>query len=441
MNYILLAFPVFFIMIGIEYVLGLIERKKIYRLNDSINDVSMGVIDLLSSAFFSTIVIAAYFYIWDNYKLFDMGADSMWSVVGVSIWVWVLCFIAKDFVFYWAHRMSHEMNIGWATHIAHHQSEEFNLSVALRQGAFQSFFFNIFDLSLALLGFPPVVYFINSQMNTIYQFWIHTRTVGKLGPLEWVLNTPSHHRVHHGRDAKYIDKNHGGVFIVWDRMFGTFQEEEEEPDYGLVTPLQSWNPLWGQVHYLARLGKMSMTAPHWGDKVKVWYKPPAWKPAGMEVAEKSDEQLREERIRKKYDTQIPLGLSVYVLLHFVPLILLAGGFLMSEGEMEWLAKTGAAALILWGLLCLGGIMESRRWAYWAELLRIICFAGIFVFFGGALFGLPQLSGQQFDGVVLITAVFSGLWMAYYRKTFVVPLWVTREELDQAGGEDIEGKVS
>jgi len=149
------------------------------------------------------------------------------------------------------------MNVGWATHIAHHQSEEYNLSVALRQGVFQGFFFNFFYLPLAFLGFPPVVYIVCSQINTIYQFWIHTRTVGKLGFLERFMHTPSHHRVHHGRDAKYIDRNHAGVFIIWDKMFGTFQEEEEEPNYGLVSPLQSWNPVWGQVHYFAKLARRS----------------------------------------------------------------------------------------------------------------------------------------------------------------------------------------
>lgn len=422
MNYILLAIPFFFILIGVEYVLGLIERKKIYRFNDSVNDLSMGIIDQVGSAFLATIMFAGYLYIWDNWRLFDMGVYAMWGLAGAAVWVWVACFLAKDFMYYWAHRMSHEMNIGWATHIAHHQSEEYNLSVALRQGVFQGFFFNFFYLPLALVGFPPMVYILCSQLNTIYQFWIHTRTIGKLGPLEWVLNTPSHHRVHHGRDPKYIDRNHAGVLIIWDRMFGTFQEEEEEPNYGLVSPLQSWNPVWGQVHYLVRLGKMAKDAPKWSDKLKVWYKPPAWRPDGMPAPEKSSQELWEEGKLQKYDTHIPLGLSLYTLFQFVPALLLAIGFLRSAGDMEWLQRAGAAAMIFWALLNFGGIFELRKWVLPSEIARLVVLSATLVAFGGGFYGVPEASGLSVQIGVLIGGAIALVWFTAYHKQFQVPLW-------------------
>ena len=290
MGLIELAIPFFFILIGIELVVSRIVHKKVYRLNDSINDLSMGIIDQTVNAFLATIYFMSYLWVYHHFRLFDMGADPLqnyegimpWlkDTIGTPWWVWVLCFLAKDFGYYWAHRMSHEMNVGWATHVAHHQSEEYNLAVALRQGAFQGFFFNFFYLPLAFVGFPPAVYLTCSALDTLYQFWIHTRTVGKLGPIEWVMNTPSHHRVHHGRDEKYVDKNHAGTFIIWDRMFGTFQVEEEEPNYGTVTPLKSWNPVWAQVMYFWKLCQLSWRAPKFGDKFRVWYREPGFLPEG-----------------------------------------------------------------------------------------------------------------------------------------------------------------
>ena len=183
-----------------------------------------------------------------------------------------------DFFYYWFHRWSHEVNAGWAAHIVHHQSEEMNLAVALRQSVFQGALSWVFYLPLALVGFPPAMFLTVSALNTLYQFWIHTRAIGKLGPLEWVLNTPSHHRVHHGRNPKYIDRNHAGSLIVWDRMFGTFQEEEEEPVYGITRPLASWNPVWANFHYWAELWRTARRATRLQDRFRIFWKPPGWRP-------------------------------------------------------------------------------------------------------------------------------------------------------------------
>ena len=174
--------------------------------------------------------------------------------------------------------MSHQVNALWAAHIVHHQSEEYNLTVALRQSWFQGWFSWVFYLPLAFAGFDPIMFLTLSSFNTLYQFWIHTRAIKSMGFLEYILNTPSHHRVHHGSNPKYIDKNHAGTLIIWDRLFGTFQKEEEEVYYGITKPLASWNPFWANIHYWDDLVKTARQSPKISDKIKVFINPPGWFP-------------------------------------------------------------------------------------------------------------------------------------------------------------------
>ena len=185
-----LSIPVFFLLIGVELWVERRERRSLYRLNDSLNDLACGTIQQLAGVFAKTALFAGYVVIFERFALFALDPASPW--------VWLAAFVGVDFCYYWFHRLSHEVNFLWAAHIVHHQSEEYNLSVALRQSAVQQFFSAPFYWPLALLGVPPKVFLLVEAFDTLYQFWIHTRTIGKLGPLEAVLNTPSHHRVHHG---------------------------------------------------------------------------------------------------------------------------------------------------------------------------------------------------------------------------------------------------
>ncbi|MFM1919554.1 MAG: hypothetical protein RLZZ303_1188 [Candidatus Hydrogenedentota bacterium] len=431
------AIPVFFLLITFELVVSLLLKKRVYRVSDTVNDLSMGIIDQVGGAFITAIMFTGYMIIWTNFRFFEMSVpeDTPYSFLGAPWWAWVVCFIAKDFAYYWAHRMSHEMNVGWASHIAHHQSEEYNLSVALRQGVFQGFFFNIFYFPLALMGFPPAVYGLCSITNTLYQFWIHTRIVPKLGPIEWIMNTPSHHRVHHGRDVKYIDRNHAGVFIIWDRMFGTFQEEEEEPHYGLVSPLRSWNPLWGQVHYFVRLVKTAIAAPRPLDKLKVWFMAPSWQPEGLPSGPSSQELWARGELQR-YETRTPLPLKVYVLLHFIPLNILVTGWLKAlenHASLKQLFTNPAAnlplfqqsaitaVLIIGTLFTIGGTLECRRWVPYVETLRVLAMGGLLHFMGPGYFGWPELDGAWFT---IANAVLFGLslaMLALRRSDFTGPI--------------------
>ncbi len=367
--YITYAVPVFFLLIGIELLVALREQKRCYRLHDSINDLSCGITEQLVGAFLKGLLLAGYI---GTYSFATRHAVNLVDIASYSAggkWLAaLLLFLGVDCAYYWFHRIAHEYNGAWAGHVVHHSSEEYNLAVALRQGTFQALFSWVFCLPLALVGFPPVWFVTMSSFDTLYQFWIHTRTIGKLGPLEWVLNTPSHHRVHHGRNPKYLDKNYAGVLIVWDRMFGTFQAEEEEPVYGLTKPLNSWNPLWANLHVWHDLFRDAWLAPRWRDKLRIWFMPPGWRPEGLPANPPAAEVSRESVV--SYDTQAPRGLNVYGFVHFVAALVLAFGLMAIGASLSVGQRILLSGLALWALVTIGGIFERRRWALPAEILRL-----------------------------------------------------------------------
>jgi sterol desaturase/sphingolipid hydroxylase (fatty acid hydroxylase superfamily) len=260
--YITYAVPFFFLLIGVELAVAVWERKRYYRLHDSINDLSCGSTEQIIGIFLKGVLFAGY---QGTYAFAISRGINVVDVLGLSPggqWAAaIFLFLGVDCAYYWFHRIAHEYNAPWAGHVVHHSSEDYNLAVALRQGAFQGLFSWVFYLPLALVGFPPSWFAAIMSFNLLYQFWIHTRTIKTLGPLEWVLNTPSHHRVHHARNPKYLDKNYAGTLIIWDRMFGTFQAEEEEPVFGLTKPLNSWNPLWANLHVWRDLFRDAWLAP------------------------------------------------------------------------------------------------------------------------------------------------------------------------------------
>lgn len=404
------AIPFFFILIAVEIGVSYLIRRANYRYSDSINDLSMGIVDQVGGAFLKSVIGAGYIYLYTNHALFTIPMDS--------ILAWIACLLMYDLMYYWAHRCSHDINIMWGSHIPHHQSEEYNLTVALRQGVFQGCFFWIFYLPLALIGFPPYMFITMASVDTLYQFWIHTRTIGKLGPLEWIFNTPSHHRVHHAKNPKYIDRNHGGILIIWDRLFGTFAEEEDEPIYGTATPLRSWNPVWGQVHYWIDLFKLAWRAPRWQDKFLIWFKKPAWRPQGLEKHGPPAYLTREFYL--KYDPKIPIGLSLYTLFQFVPTLIIGTTFLKYETSMLWTTRVGVAGLVIITLVCIGGVFESKRWAYLLELFRHPVMIAAGFIWAQLTFGLDTFTGQLWAAFATVYSAAMLAWLVQYRDILKRP---------------------
>jgi alkylglycerol monooxygenase len=409
--YITYAVPVFFLLIGVELVAAFWEHRESYRLHDSINDLSCGITEQTVGLFLKGLLFAGYvgtygFATRNGINLVDVhsySAGGKWAAA-------IVLFLGVDCAYYWFHRIAHQYNAPWAGHVVHHSSEDYNLAVALRQGTFQGVFSWVFYLPLAFVGFPPAWFAAMASFDTLYQFWIHTRAIGKLGPLEWVLNTPSHHRVHHARNPKYLDKNYAGTLIIWDRMFGTFAPEEEEPVYGLTKPLNSWNPLWANLHVWRDLFRDAWLAPRWRDKLRIWIMPQGWRPEGLPAYPVAQEVSRETVIR--YDTQVPRALNAYAFLHFVGALLLAVGLLAAGRSMPRGELVVAAALVLWALLDIGGIFDHRRWALPSELLRLPVTAAL-------LAGkLPESSWQATARWGVAAAVVAmWLFLLSYRRQF------------------------
>ena len=385
MGIILFSIPFFFLLLGLELAYSAISGRHLLRLNDSISDLSLGILSQISGVFTKLFAIGIFIAVGARFNVQGLlglpawpggapffGVDSLpwFGVRPLEFVSWSVGFVLVDFCYYFSHRYAHEINVLWAGHVVHHSSEEYNLAVALRQSSLHGLMAWIFYVPLAVLGMPWEMFVACNALNLVYQFWIHTRAVGKLGRVaEFILNTPSHHRVHHGVNPKYLDKNYAGVFITWDRLFGTFIVEEEEPVYGLVHPLRSWNPLWANVHVFWQIIVDVARAETWRERWMYVFGPPGWQPerrGGMTVPPEV-----EPTMFQRYDPKIPGSLAVYGLFHFVcatfaTLVLLKGA---TSLPMLQLAAGGFYVAI--SLTSIGGIFEAEAWAAPLETSRLV----------------------------------------------------------------------
>lgn len=366
-NPIVLSIPIFFILIGVELLVERFTHKELYRLPDAIANISCGITSQLSGLFLTIFGIGVYQLIFENFTFFS--PERTWLY-------WLVLFLLVDFAYYWAHRMSHEINLFWGGHVVHHQSEDYNLSVALRQSSLQVIWTFAFSLPIAFLGFQTFDFALVSAFNTLYQFWIHTETIGKMGWFEYIFNTPSHHRVHHGRNPKYIDKNHAGSLIIWDRMFGTFQPEEEKPIYGITKPINSWNAVYANVSHYVEMGKDLRRIPTLTDKVRYLFKKPGWLPASLGGYRPAPEV--DKSTYKKYDTPAPLLLNLYVLFQYVLCLTGTALFLFNAGKFSLPEKGIIAVLVSIVVVNCGVLFEQRTWARYSEWIRIIVYPGILI---------------------------------------------------------------
>ena len=376
MKLIVASIPLFFILIGIEIVAARVLERRVYRFADSFADLGCGMVEQLLGVLAKGSLFAVYLLLYAKARLFEL--PDTWLV-------FTLCFLGVDFLYYWFHRMSHEVGAFWAAHSVHHQSEEYNLSVALRQGAFQGFFSWVFYLPLAVLGFAPATFLTCSALNTLYQFWIHTRLIGRLGPLEWILNTPSHHRVHHGRNPRYIDRNHAGSLIIWDRMFGTFVPETEEPVYGVVKPLRSTNPLWANIAGWADLWSVATRARFFRDRLRPFVAAPGWRPADLGGPVVPPEVSRPQDEPK--DPPTPPELAAYVFVNFVLLLIVTAAALGRASAIGTATFAALAFAVAASLAVLSSLLDRRPWARSAEAGRVLVLLGLAAVFGPGLAGL------------------------------------------------------
>ena len=328
---IVLAAPVFFLMIGLELLWGWAKGRNTYSFSDACNSLGLGSLSQIWAIPATLLRIGIYSALFST--LSRNPDAALWHSLGG----WLLALLAYDFCYYWLHRMGHEMAVLWAAHVVHHQSQHYNLSTALRQTSSGLLFGWIFYLPLALIGVPPTLFAAVAMIDLLYQFWVHTEHVPKLGWFDRWFCSPSNHRVHHAVNDAYIDRNYGGILIIWDRLFGSFQEEHEPCVYGTRSPLHSWDPLWANFEVYAALARDSWQARRWRDKLLVWLKPPGWQSAEMALrAPKAVFSLTQVR---RFDPPLSRGLRLYAALQFAALLAAITYYLSITTQLTPLPQT------------------------------------------------------------------------------------------------------
>lgn len=329
-----LATPVFFLLIFLEYAWSRRIGRDVYEFSDSLTSIGCGMVTVTLEVFAKAALLLLFAWV-------SMQSPVSWD--SGSLWTWAAFFLLLDFVYYWAHRWSHEINFLWAGHVPHHQSEEYNLTTALRQGAFQDIMHWPLYLLLAVLGCPPEVFITLLTFSKFYQFWIHTRLICRLPLIEGILNTPSAHRVHHGINDMYIDRNHGGTLMIWDRLFGTYVEEGEEVAFGVRKACTVRNPLAVQVDWLQTLWRDASLSGDWRDRLRIWFMPTGWRPAAtQQKAPRAPFRLATFRVWRPL---LDAGQKRRGLCWFVLAMLANTAMLLAQATLSWPAL-GALALLV-----------------------------------------------------------------------------------------------
>ncbi|XP_026881429.2 alkylglycerol monooxygenase isoform X3 [Electrophorus electricus] len=394
-RYVEQATPFFVGLLLLEVFVGWLKTGNLlFKVNDGTTSLSAGMISRLPNLFVRSLEVSSYIYVWNNFRILELPWDSAWT--------WWLAFLGVDFGYYWVHRCSHELNILWAAHQVHHSSEYYNLSTALRQSVTQQCASWVFYLPMALLV-PPSVFAVHIQFNLLYQFWIHTELISDLGPLEWILNTPSHHRVHHGRNLYCIDKNYGGTLIIWDRLFGTFAPEGDKVVYGLTHPINTFEILYVQFHYYTYLWQQFVNANGIAHKLSVIFKGPSWEPGKPRLGDHENvPKITGKEVA--HDPKWSPALQAYVHAHFLLLLCVYNDVFDTQYMLSQTTLLLMAGYILLTLTCLGCIIDQRPAVALLETARCVFMIGLhslgFINPGASL-------------LALATRVFGGLSALYW----------------------------
>ena len=408
MDLIALAVPLFLLALFIELFIDWRRGTGFYRSNDAINSLSAGIMSTTFGYFTKFLSLLVWSYVFANFALVDMQL-SWFDLTAKGLALWILAALAWDLCYYWQHRCYHEYSVLWASHAVHHQSEDYNLSTALRQSSTSFLFSWIFYVPLFVIGFPLEVLLTVGAINLIYQFWVHTQVVRHMGVLDGILVTPSNHRVHHAQNTRYIDKNYGGMLILWDRIFGTFEPERDDDPvvFGVRKPLQNWNPFWANLQVYDYLLFDSLHTNSWRDKFGVWFSRTGWRPADVEkLFPKRRSELASFR---KFDPAVSRARRNYVLAQFA--LAIAGALYIADT----FAKDGALpvllpCLLLWAqLYTLGILNEGRTHASKMEYARLFLVvpAGVYALH----FTSADIQLSQAGWIFLITYILaSALWL-------------------------------
>lgn len=369
---------VMMLFVLLELAVSRALKKKVFEFFDTLCNLACGILERTFFLLFAVLYYTSFKFMYDHFGLFSI-AINWWSVL--------LLFVAVDFLWYWYHRAGHEINILWAAHITHHQSEEYNLSLSFRVSAIQLIIRMFFWLWLPIIGFDPALTTLIIGINAAYQFFIHTRLIGKLGFLENILVTPSHHRVHHGKNEQYIDKNYGGIFIIWDKLFGTFTSEKEEVAYGITKPMSSKNPMKAWFHYYFDLIGAAKQVVGWKNKLRIML-------AGPEVMASYYDSLAKE---STINTQSSGALKYYLLLQFSLLFVAFFFVYYYHDVMSKNSTIISASFVIYSALSLGFILDRNRFSFWMEAMRLLCMS------------------------ICVFIVLQGLHVQYYMVVAIVPL--------------------
>lgn len=396
--------PIILGLLLFEIIYCYVAKKNYYSFQDTIANIATAIGNQCVNLVVAVFVFKLYGWIYDNIRIFTIENTWYWNLL-------LLLFI--DFLFYWFHRFGHEINILWAAHMPHHSSEEMNLAVGLRASVTQRIFSFFFFWPLAIVGFSPEMIYTMTAIHLLNGYWHHTRVIPKLGWYEKWFNTPSHHRVHHGVQTKYLDKNYGELLIIWDKMFGTFQEEEEEVVYGVTTSVSSWNPVDIYFQTWKALIKDAKDAPYFIDKIKIWFMPLGWRPRGLEpykgigigIDIKPEEQ-------NKFKTRAFKRSKPYLFIH----LLLGLGFMYltinMKNELSIIDRVLFSGLIFVMIVSWSGILESKKWVVPIETFRLLGMAA------GVAIVLYNKYGYDFtSSLTLITVLVSAISIIYVGLNF------------------------
>jgi alkylglycerol monooxygenase len=350
--------PIALFFILLEIAACFVFRRRLITFSEAVANFGTQLGNQTTNVLVMIGVYYIYGYLWENFRIFTI--EATW-------WSWALLLLGVDFVFYWVHRWGHEINIMWAAHSPHHSAEEMNFFVALRASVTQRLASFLFFWVLTIIGFHPAQIYTMVAIHLFIAFLHHTEFIPRLWkPIEFLFTTPSHHRVHHGVNLQYLDKNYGEFLIIWDRMFGTFEEEKEKVAYGILDHPKTWNPIYINFHFYLVLWKYAVAAPFWWDKLRVWFMPAGWIPRGLEKKEKPSITVENQ---VKFRPPMFANARIYMILQVVLGIALMLGIISNlygwSGPEKWLA----AALLWWQIINWSGILEGKAWLWLSEIPR------------------------------------------------------------------------